>query len=82
MTEPALPGMPEPPARTNRRATPNVRASRTAQRHLCQRCCQLIHALGQAVAPYPRGGRWRFVDGETVTFLCDMHLPDEPESGP
>lgn len=81
MTEPALPGMPEPPPVKPRPVADKVRISRTKQTFLCQECCQLIHALGQSVAAYPRGGRWRVVKGQSVTYLCDAHLP-EPEWAP
>lgn len=80
MTEPTLPGMPPEPPRNQRPARPGTRIARTTQTRLCQECTRLIHVLGQAHAPYPRGGRWRVVVGETVSFLCDSHLPDKDGS--
>ena len=69
-----LPGMPELPKRTPKKATvPGVRAVRTKADRLCQLCCEAIHRFGQQVAPYPRMARWRVSDGEVVQRLCEKH---------
>lgn len=73
MSEP-LPGMPEPPPRTPKKARkPGVQAVRTRSTKLCEQCCEDIYRFGQAVAPLPRVARWRVSDGETVQRLCEGH---------
>lgn len=74
--QPALPGMPDPPA--PRRTAPPPAGVRISQyrprtRVLCDVCVQLIHQFGQAGAPLPRAARWRCTEAGTATVLCTYH---------
>lgn len=43
-------------------------------RVLCDDCVRAIHRLGVAVAPYPRGARYRVtMPGGDVARVCDAH---------
>lgn len=77
-----LPGVPEPPPRIRKAVPPGVRATRVKQGRLCERCCRLIHEHGQAVAPYPRGARWRVTTPDGVERLCDAHKDERLGNGP
>lgn len=72
--QPALPGMPEPPAPL-RRAAPSGKATATRirKRTLCNRCCLLIHQLGVEMAPYPRTARWRVTTDGLSVPMCESH---------
>lgn len=77
MNEVPLPGMPEPAPRQRRpTAVPGMRATRikgSGKRQLCDRCCELIHQLGQAGAPYPRHARWSVTGDGWRVRLCEQH---------
>jgi hypothetical protein len=45
----------------------------TAKRRLCDDCCQEIHRIGQAFAPYPKRAIWRRTDDTTTVLLCQPH---------
>lgn len=80
MTTP-LPGMPEPPVPKKRRVLPpDVRVVRIhGFKGLCEQCCKDIHEQGQAVAPYPRLGRWGVSVGPVRERLCDAHKDERLE---
>lgn len=77
-----LPGMPEPPPKKPKAPQrPGVRATRIRVQRLCEQCCHDIHRLGAAVAPYPRGARWRVVENEVAQRLCEAHKVERCEGG-
>lgn len=78
MSDQPLPGMPEPASRPAPPAKHGIRISRWTpkSRRLCVDCCQLIHAMGIAAAPYPRPARWRLASETFTTYVCDLHKED------
>lgn len=73
MTDEPLPGMPPTPPPPKFKTKPDVRVTRSDNRHLCEECCRLIHVLGIVRAPYPRTARWRITTSEAISFLCHDH---------
>lgn len=71
-----LPGMPVPPPRRPGSPPAGTRLVRIHARRLCQLCCELIHVVGQAKAPYPRPARWKYVTPISIRYLCERHKED------
>lgn len=69
-----LPGMPaDPPAGTSPPAGVHLTRYSPRERTLCSDCIADIHHRGAAVAPPPRGVRWRFCVGALTLHLCEIH---------
>ena len=77
MSEPSLPGMPEPPDVVPPKTRAGFRAHRVKIGHLCEVCARLIYIFGVETAPYPKPAVWRVVGPEWSAYLCDPHKHEE-----
>lgn len=76
MSDQPLPDMPSPPLPSRPAASPKARYTRIRkprERQLCDDCCEDIHRLGQAVAPYPKHAVWRRSAKDGSAVLCHAH---------
>jgi hypothetical protein len=64
-----------PPPRGERRVDGRgyLTRFRSKVRALCHDCVVDIHRHGQGRAPLPRVARWKLVDDQGLTLLCDLH---------
>lgn len=65
-----------------RAATPAARYARYTPRRrvLCDDCVKDIHVRGIAVAPPPRGVRWKRTDADGTQNLCEQHKDRRQET--
>lgn len=77
MSEPPLPGMPEPPPVFPGKPRSGFRAHRIKATNLCGVCTRLIHVFGVEVAPYPKPATWRVVTPDWSAYMCQFHKSEE-----
>jgi hypothetical protein len=68
--------------RPRKRAAAGVRYVRHVPRWrtLCDLCIADIHRHGQGVARFPGAVRWRRIDGDGTTAICEQHKQECEES--
>lgn len=83
MTQEPLFELPEqrrpPPRMATKPGAARYTRYRPRVRQLCGDCIRLIHVLGVAAAPLPRGVRWRRTAADGVEYLCEIHKDERME---